>query len=286
MRVLVLGGTGFIGAAVAQALQQQGAAVTVLCRSAASLDKAAALGASPLSGDIQTPGDWAAAVRGFDAVVHAACTFDAAMAAVDAGVVQALLQSLRDATGRRRRLLYTAGVWCYGNSGDRVLDEGSAFDPVPAFAWGVAHSRQVLATRDAEGLVLHPANVVDRADEGLPRLLLQADDAGVLRAPGPPRIRWPLVERHDLAQAYVRALDRARAGSEYLVAGEPGVPMAQLAAAAARKLGLQAPPRHEPVSYWQARYGEWAAGYCLDQVVDSGRAARELGWQPALRLRA
>lgn len=281
MRVLVLGGTGFIGAAVTQALQQQGAAVTVLCRNIGSLDKAAALGAVPLAGDIRTPGDWAAAVRRFDAVVHAACTFDVGMGEVDAGVVQALLQSLRDATGGRRRLLYTAGVWCYGNADGRVLDERSPFDPVPAFAWGVTHSRQVLATRDAEGVVLHPANVVDGGDDGLPRVLLQPDDAGVLHAPGPPGIRWPLVERHDLAQAYVRALDRARAGSEYLLAGELGVPMAQLAAAAARKLGLQGPPQHEPAAYWQARYGEWAAGYCLDQVVDSSRAARELGWQPA-----
>jgi nucleoside-diphosphate-sugar epimerase len=56
-----------------------------------------------------------------------------------------------------------------------------------------------------------------------------------------------------------------------------------MAASAVRKLGLQAPPQHEPAAYWQARHGDWAAGYCLDQVVDSGKAVRELGWQPAFR---
>jgi uncharacterized protein YbjT (DUF2867 family) len=73
MRVLMLGGTGSIGAAIVRELVARGHDVSGLARSDGAAAKLAALGATALPGDIAAPGRWVGALQAFDAVIHAAC---------------------------------------------------------------------------------------------------------------------------------------------------------------------------------------------------------------------
>lgn len=72
MRVLITGGTGFVGGAVAGALLAADHHPVVLARDPARAAPLAAAGAAVVPGDITHPASLAAAARGCDAAVHAA----------------------------------------------------------------------------------------------------------------------------------------------------------------------------------------------------------------------
>lgn len=73
MKVLVTGGTGFLGARLIPRLLESGYTVFALTRSAASHDKLLALGATPVKGDLEA-GE-RISLPSVDAVVHAAAHF-------------------------------------------------------------------------------------------------------------------------------------------------------------------------------------------------------------------
>src|SRR5450432_4098556 len=94
MRVFVLGGTGSIGSAVVCELVRRGHEVHGLARSDASAAKLAELGAVPFPGDIASPERWAGTLPDIDAIIHAACDFNAAMGEIDRRLLDVLLPAL------------------------------------------------------------------------------------------------------------------------------------------------------------------------------------------------
>src|SRR5260221_14606683 len=72
MKILVTGATGFIGAAVARKLSQQGYEVVALSRSDAAAAKLRAAGLTPIAGDFAVPASLAAPAAQVDAVVSTA----------------------------------------------------------------------------------------------------------------------------------------------------------------------------------------------------------------------
>jgi nucleoside-diphosphate-sugar epimerase len=285
MNVLVLGGTGNIGSAIVQALIARGARTGTLCRNARRAERAEALSSTPLIGDIRTPEVWIGEVAQYDAVIHAACTFDQEMGEVDTRLTAALLEAL-PAGRARKKLVYTAGAWCYGNTSSEGADESSPFDPIPEFSWGVDNSRAVLRSTSVSGMTIHPSNVVDKYKLGVPPVLLrESQGKDILRVPATPESRWPLVEREDLAELYCLVLDKGEAGQDYMGTSETGVPVRKMVDRVVRHRGI-ATVVYEPAEYWMNKYGSWARGYMLDQVVHSRKAERELGWAPVFRFDA
>src|SRR5260221_13171650 len=70
MKILVTGATGFIGAAVARKLSQQGHEVLALSRSDAADAKLRAAGLTPVAGDFAVPASLAAPAAQVDARQH------------------------------------------------------------------------------------------------------------------------------------------------------------------------------------------------------------------------
>ena len=122
MKVLVLGGTGSIGAAVVDALIGRKHEVVGLARSPRAAERLAASGARPLPGDIREPFQWIAATSTADAVVQAASAFGPDDEPVEGRIVDLLIERL-DASGRPQCLLYTGGGWLYGATGGAVATE-------------------------------------------------------------------------------------------------------------------------------------------------------------------
>ena len=280
MKVLILGGTGQIGRPVAAHLRRRGAEVHVLCRSERSAAVAETMGCTPLHGDTTRPKEWASTLAAsFDAVVHLAASFDADMARTDALLTTTLLDVF-SAAAPTRRLIYTGGCWLYGSPAASI-HEGLPYNPPPWWRWMARHAERVRTSRDVEGLVIHPANVVDR-EVGVPPIVLREAHASPhLRLPLSPKSTWPLVDDGALARLYALALDRGRARHAYLGASEPGVSLVDLARRVAVRMDQTAPPLQIPLAEWVDRYGPWASGYCLSQRVDSTKAADDLGWTPA-----
>lgn len=282
MKVLITGGTGRIGSAVAERLTAWGARVAILCRSEAAVHRVEVLEAEPVRGDIADPLRWIGKVSRFDAVIHAAATFDDTMGELDARVVAALLERL-SAERRRRKLLYTGGVWVFGAT-DGPRDESAPYDPPVEWRWMADSAARVLRQTEIHGQVVHPAIVVED-DSALPRILVtEARESGALRLPCAAAATWPLVNRADLAMLYALVLDGAPAGGVYIGTSAAAVPVDRLAERVGEKLGIDTAPVEWPIEHWKKKYGDWASGYALSQHLVSDRARDQLGWRPELTL--
>lgn len=281
--VLVLGGTGSIGAAVLRELAARGKETLVLARSATAAAKARALGATAIiEGDIEASESWVGRLPPLGAVIHMACDF-ARMAGgeTERRLLDNLLPHL-PAQSRAPRFLYTGGCWLFGATGDRLATEASPFDPLPAFAWMVPHAQRILAHPALHGIVIHPGMVYgDRGSGVFARFFRDAVERPAIRVVGAASIRWPLVHRDDLATLYALALDAAPAHSSYLAVAHEGLAVGQVAHAFARRFHTsRLEAEIMSANSIAGECGEWARGYALDQRLSGAKARAELGWMP------
>ncbi|MER7754151.1 NAD-dependent epimerase/dehydratase family protein [Kitasatospora sp. NPDC097643] len=276
MKILVLGGTGYIGSVVVHQLTLDGHDVTLLVKSADRLGPEVPVRV----GDLTDPDSLRAAVTDdIDAVLDIAPpTGDEA---VDAAAVDALLEPLR---GTGRAFVYTSGVWVLGRTGDAPVDEDTATDPIAIVGYRPRIEQRVLAAA-ADGvraIVLRPGIVYGQGG-GIPSLMLGwAKSDGVGRYVGAAGTRWPMVHVADLAELYALALAKGPAGGVLHGVAHEDVPVAALAAVADVVAG--GPGRAEPWAVELAAEtlgAPFAEALALHQVVSARRTVAELGWRPS-----
>jgi nucleoside-diphosphate-sugar epimerase len=162
VRVLLSGATGYIGRAVAEAVSAAGHVIVAVARSAAAETRLSDLGYETVRGDLRRPESLVGAAVACDGVVHLAATQDEDMAASEQTTVRAFLGAL---VGSGKPFVYTSGVWVYGGApAGQALDEDSATDPVPIYAWRPALEVEVLAAAGSgvRSIVIRPAMVYGR----------------------------------------------------------------------------------------------------------------------------
>ncbi|NII09495.1 NAD-dependent epimerase/dehydratase family protein [Oleiagrimonas sp. C23AA] len=117
MRILVTGGTGFLGGYLIRQLAQAGHQVIALTRSSASHGPLRALGASPVDGDLASTGP--PSLPAIDAVVHAAALFRFS------GPREPFFRTNVDGTGRLLAWAKEAGakVFIYISAAGIIMDE-------------------------------------------------------------------------------------------------------------------------------------------------------------------
>ncbi len=278
-RVLVLGGTGFIGAAVVAELRTHGYDLTALARSREAATRLEGQGCSVVQGDIRDPGDWLPQVGAINAVVHMAATFDSDMATADRDLIDGLIDHF-ERMGNHPRLLYTGGIWLYGPGGTTAITETSSFDAFPPFAWMVDHRDRLIAAATVETLLVHPGMVYDRDGGVITMFLDDARAGGPVRVPGDAGVRWPVVHRDDLAVLYRLVLERGRPGVDYHGVAERAVPVVAIARSIARRYGVADAVTFRSPEDLVRDKGFWAAGYALDREVSGAITQSALGWQP------
>ena len=181
MRVVVAGGTGFLGAALARSLRESGNDVTVLSRRPRGSGQAAWDPADPA-------GAWTKVIDGSDAVVNLAGE------PLDAGRWTAarkasILDSRRLATGAIVRaiaqaqhppgvLLNASAIGIYGPRGDELVTEATGTEEAAAagdFLAGVCRAWEgeaLAASARSRVVLLRTGLVLDRHDGALPRLAM------------------------------------------------------------------------------------------------------------------
>jgi nucleoside-diphosphate-sugar epimerase len=281
VKVLILGGTGSIGASVVRALVARRHEVIGLARSDSAADSLRAQCARPVRGDIRRPEGWIDVATSVDAVIQVAGDFTADADCVGRNLLSALLLRLQSRNdGPPAAYIYTGGCWLYGNTGDRVATEESPFDAPAEWAWSIDHLRAVLDAPRVRGIVIHPAMVYER-DGGV--LAMFRDDLsrfGRIRIFGHENVRWPMVHREDIGELYALALEQAPPGASYNGAAVDGIPVAALARAMARRAGIASTPLVRQIEEAVAEVGEWVRGYAIDQRMSGEKARRELRWSP------
>jgi nucleoside-diphosphate-sugar epimerase len=279
MEVFLTGATGYIGSAVAEALQKAGHKVIGLARTAEKAKQLETRGVRACMGDLLKLETVAAPARAAEGVIHTASTNDANAAKADAAVVRAILKALE---GTGKPFVYTSGVWVFGSTGDKFADEHTPVNPTLLVAHRPGVEQEVLGFKDrrVRAIVIRPALVYGRGGS-IPRMLAQsAGETGAARYVGDGQNRWPFVDVDDLAQLYVLALEKAAPGSLYNAAHGPSYRVREVAEAASIGAGAKGKTQAWPLDEARKTMGAFADALVLDQQVSSEKAKKELGWSP------
>lgn len=279
MRVFVTGATGYIGSAVCEALSRSGHKVSGLARSSESAEKLLQRGIEPHRGDLKESDSVRAAARGADAVIHLAAPNDATYAQADNSLLDAVLPELK---GTNKPFIYTSGVWVIGGTGGKVADESFPLHPTPLIAWRVNCERRALdAAKDGvRSIVIRPAVVYGRGGSIPAMLIKSAKERGVVTYVGDGENHWPAVHVEDLADLYVRALEKAAACSLFNAAQGEAAKLREIALAASEGAGIPGRVAAWPIEEARRAMGGFADALALDQQISSEKARKILGWNP------
>ena len=276
MSVFVTGGTGFIGSSVVRELRARAHVVRALVRDERKAEKIRALGIEPVIGDLSDVDLLVREAAQTDAVVHAA--FAQAPDAVD--LERTALEAMIDALRPSRAFVYTSGVWVYGSRGDAVVAEDAPLNPLALVAWRPAHEQLVLAQQGRLRAVVVRPGIVYGDGGGIPGMMVEQARNGTLRIIGDGANRWPTVRHDALAELYGAIVDRPSASGVYNASRGASVPYAEIAHAASRAAGKDGAVDTVPIEDARTQLGAFADALASDLQIDSGRAARELGWEP------
>jgi nucleoside-diphosphate-sugar epimerase len=279
VKVLITGGSGYLGQATIRALQAHGHQAAAVVRSDAAARRVESLGAVAVRGGLTDAAVLRGAAEDVDAALHLAQERGPDTAIVDLAAATAIQDGLGS-----RPYVHTGGVWVYGST-TRIVDETAPQSPPPITAWRADNEKQVLA-RAAEGghpVLVMPGVVYGYGGGLIGEYLGKPAGAGSAHYIGSGENRWAMVHVDDIAELYVAALSAA-AGSVYAGVDDTQSPtMRQIAEAVSVAAGR--PGTASSITIGQARqeFGPLADAFALDQRMTAAHARRELNWAPADR---
>lgn len=245
MRLLVTGGTGFVGPAVVRALLARGHDVRLLARKPADADvrELQAAGAEVVQGDMTDAGSLRRAVAGQEAVVH--------LVAIRQGrpeqFERVMTQGTRDLVaasgeaGISRFVLMSA----LGTS-DQTKDL------VPYFRAKWEEERE-LETSGIEHVIFRPSFIFGRGGGILPTFARLARLTPVTPITGPGEQRIQPIWIDDVAEFFARAVDEpAAANRTFELGGPEAVTWNQFWERLKRVLGIRRPSVHLPMWFMRA----------------------------------
>ncbi len=266
-RVLITGGTGFVGSHLLETLTPQPFHLRALVRKADDVARLSARGVECMQGDMNDAAALARALADVDVIFHIAAVTKAHAAIVYERVngqgTRALVEAIRAAPSRPRRLVYLSSLAAVGPARDgRPL--GIDAEPRPLTAYGRSKLAGELACRalmdESEVVVLRAPVVYGPRDRDF-FLLFQLAMRGVFLMPRGAGGLLQLIHVHDLVDALIRAATRAEVSGIYHIAEARSYSRAELATGIAHALGRRV--RTVGVPHWvvrlAARCSEWGA---------------------------
>jgi dihydroflavonol-4-reductase len=248
--VLLTGGTGFIGSAVARTLVEEGFAVRALVRPGSRRDHLIALGVEIAEGSINAADAVGAALASRRYLVHVAADYrlwardPRAIFAANVEGTRVVMEQARKAGVER--VVYTSSVATVQPRPDGAPADENAFmrEYDASGAYQRSKIRAERLVRDMAGLpavIVNPATVIgpnDMRPTPTGRIIIAAATG---RIPAFVDTGLNLVHVDDVARGHVAALRRGRIGERYILGGE-NVRFAQMLAAIAALTGRR-PPR-------------------------------------------
>ncbi len=306
MRVLVTGGTGFIGGWLVRALHKAGHDVVLLYRGTQALEELAPFVRYGVQGDVTQPDTLKEALTGADAVYHLAGVvgYDPRERGLMERVNVQGTQNVVDAALKAnvQRFVHLSSVVAVGASFDKsVLNEGSPYNLSHLNMGYFETKRQaeeiVLRAVKEHGLpalCLNPATVYGSGDALKGSRKMQVKVArGELSVYPPGGVN--IVHIQDVIDCLLKALQYGQIGERYILAGE-NLLLKDVFERIAKIAGARPPRRKIPKTAMLAlgQLGDlmnrcglkgpltsenaWAA--CLYHWFDSSKAQETFGFQP------
>jgi nucleoside-diphosphate-sugar epimerase len=275
----VIGGTGYIGGALAERLSADGNEVRALARTPRTEAELRRLGHIPVPGTLADLDVLQRAAAEADAVVWTVMSLNPA----DYPGMEAALAALNDALeGSGKPLLCMGGGIVYSDTGDGPVGEGGALDDTPMATHALEVERVALegAERGVRSIAIRSSLVYGRGDGMFVRGPIDsARELGEARYVGSGAMKMSTVHVDDLVDLLARALREALPGSIFNAAAEPPVTTLELAEATARAAGVERTASVAPERAWEV-LGFLGGVMAKNLWLSIDRARDLLGWSP------
>jgi len=288
-RVLVTGGTGFVGSHLIEALSARAVRIRALVRPTSDIAHLAGLGIELVEGRLDDPVALEKAVRDTAVVFHLAAATKARSeqeySRANAEGTRTLVEAILQAKPRPRRLIYLSSLAAAGPAGDgRPVELHDMPRPITAYGRSKLAGEHIClaAARELEVVALRAPAVYGPRDRDL-FLYFRLAALGVLPVPTGPERLVQFIHVDDLAEALVRAATAPDASGVYHVAESQSYAESEVAAWIAKAVGRRVLTVRVPS--WCVRAAAAASEFgaaLIDRVTIFNREkARELlapGW--------
>ena len=166
---------------------------------------------------------WKHLLANVEAVIDTTATYDPKEAVKVFNLVTEALKTARPAYAAKLTYIETSGAWVHGDNRDEVVcDTTPTATPHPFAAWRAVHERNVVGSALINGIVIRPVWVIGRSGSHLGNILFPSAHAGKVVGLGIPGGRYSTIHQDDLADAYLRAVERGSVvgGSIFDIANE------------------------------------------------------------------
>ena len=281
--MLVVGASGFLGAAIVRAFAEHGVAVRGLIRDPGRASTVKSAGGTPVLGDVRDPASLRHATAGCQSIVHVAAHSSSGNGADD-DLREVRVQGTRNliAAGRAnevRRLVIGSGYWVYRDQPGEIT-ETSPVDPQGESRINFEseeEGRRAGRSGSLGVLVVRPGMVYGDGSwfRGVLEGILDRSYAVIDRGAN----RWSFVSLADAANGFVAVERHGADGETYdLVDGRPS-PWGEFARFVAE--GAHAPlPGSISMKEGTERWGLTVAHHLAANRAATGAKIRTLGWWP------
>jgi NADH dehydrogenase len=213
VKILVTGGTGFVGPKIVHALRAQGRDVRALVRNPARASQLAGWGAELVTGDVTDRASLAAAADGCTHVVH--------LVAIIRGRPNDFDRVIRGGAENLIAAAKHAGVQRFVHM-SALGTSDTTKDTVPYYAAKWA-SERALVESGLEYTIFRPSFVFGRDGGVLPTFVRQVKLSPVVTVIGPGLQKSQPIWVDDVAQYFARAVDHPQAANRVFEIGGPDV---------------------------------------------------------------
>lgn len=279
MKVFITGATGYIGFNVALAYRRAGHRVFGLVRSNEKAQLLRRNEITPVLGTLQDPQSYKSIAAECAVLIHAAVDYQADTAALDKQTVQTLIE-IGKKGAQPKTFIYTSGVWVYGNTNGKVVDETTPLTPLKIVSFRPQIEKMVLESGEVQGIVVRPGCVYGKQG-GLTAPWFQGAYVDKsMNIVGDGTNRWAMVHVDDLAWGYLFAGQSGLAGEDFNLVSSARFTVREMAEAVKRIAGFKGEINYIPLPEAMKSMGDFAEALALDQHVSGHKALRMLGWYP------
>ncbi|QEL01020.1 NAD-dependent epimerase/dehydratase family protein [Olivibacter sp. LS-1] len=283
-KIFITGATGYIGGSIAKLLVDKGYKVSGLVRKESDTEKLKELGINPVLGTLQDAPLLREESKKADAIIHAAD-------ADDPYVIDTFLQALK---GTDKTFIHTSGSSILGNKENGEKSNFIYTEDIPLDARFEKVHRVIInnhiiksAQQRIRSIVIVPTMIygeglgLKKESIQIPMLLKLSKErgAGVHIESG--ENIWSNVHIEDLAELYLKVLEKAKAGS-YFYAENGESSLRDIALSISKRIGregqLSSISIDEAVSHFGSEGAYFASG--SNSRCSSDKARQLLGWTP------
>ncbi len=281
MKIFITGATGYIGFAVATAFAAKGHQVFGLVRSEEKAKKVAAAEVQPVIGSMNDPHSYTTVARSCQLLIHCAAEMSEQFHLLDRKTIETLIKMAAESE-LSRSIIYTSGVWLYGNTANTLVDEASQLHPTTLVMPREETEKIVLNANSGKlaTLIIRPGCVYGGTGGLTATWFESASKEGSAHIVGDGNFRWSMVHVQDLADLYVRAGESYLAGEIFNATDRSRFTVLECAQAANQAAGGNGKIHMTSQSEAAKTMGAFAECLTLNQHIDSSKATQLLGWQP------